>query len=353
VDSEDSVRKSGIPGFSLISATIMRFSTQHLVVSLICAMTVSHFCSSANAQQPAGTHIEQTAFNERANANQPSTPVTFGHRTTNVGDQTEQTVNLDVRLMLTMRRANEVLGKHQSTIRTHQRRVLTTTAVDGGVATAVSVTYPEATRQVVGVESAAAAGAPDQPAAASEQTTPQPVQGKTYLCRRDAGPSGKLTVTDESGNTPPADEYEIVAQQMDTVGRPNPLARFLSGKSISVGQKIELPKEVAKQIFNLGDKFGEVTQFTLTLQKVTGDGVTQRAVFLASVDAASSDSSQMRLQVEGPLVVEVETCRAAGIDLVGPIGMSETRGSFSTSCQVIGTGRLQLHIASNYRESQQ
>jgi hypothetical protein len=32
--------------------------------------------------------------------------------------------------------------------------------------------------------------------------------------------------------------------------------------------------------------------------------------------------------------------------------MAETRGSYSTSYQVIGTGRLQLKITSDYREAQ-
>ena len=48
------------------------------------------------------------------------------------------------------------------------------------------------------------------------------------------------------------------------------------------------------------------------------------AVFQANVDAASNNRTQMRLEVEGPLVVDVATCRAQRISLLGPIGMSET-----------------------------
>ena len=150
---------------------------------------------------------------------------------------------------------------------------------------------------------------------------------------------------------PPTEERDIVAQQMDMVGRPNPFAQFLAGRTIAVGEKLELPKDLAAQIFNLGDKFGEVTRFTLTLQKIQPEGGANCAVFLASVEAVSSDASQMRLQVEGPLVVQVDSCRAVRIGLVGPIGMSETRGSYSTAYQVIGTGRLQMNIASTYREA--
>jgi hypothetical protein len=160
-----------------------------------------------------------------------------------------------------------------------------------------------------------------------------------------------LIVTDEAGNPPSAEELDIVSQQMDMVGRPNPLAEYLAGRSIAIGEKLELPKELARQVFNLGKQLGEVTNFTLTLQKVQPEGGVNCAVFLASVAAASSDATQMSLSVEGPLVVQIDSCRAAKVNLSGPIVMSETRGSYSTAYQVIGTGRLNINIASKSREA--
>jgi hypothetical protein len=75
------------------------------------------------------------------------------------------------------------------------------------------------------------------------------------------------------------------------------------------------------------------------------------AIFQTNVEAMANAATQMRLEVEGPLVVDVATCRAHKIALVGPIGMSETRGSYSTAYQVIGTGKLQMSIASTYRDA--
>jgi hypothetical protein len=72
------------------------------------------------------------------------------------------------------------------------------------------------------------------------------------------------------------------------------------------------------------------------------------AVFNASIEAASNDSSQMRLQVEGPLVVQVDTCRAVRAELSGPLALSESRGTYSTAHQVIGTGNLTVRVASTY-----
>ena len=267
--------------------------------------------------------VQQTALEQPA-ADIERPTVRFGRQPVRVGDQTEQTIALEMKLTLNMRRGSELLGKNQSTVVTNQRHVMTAISIDAGITTAMKVAYPEATKQIIGSQEPGVTVAPDG-TDANISSPPQAVQGKTYLCKREPGENGKLIVTDEAGNEPPAEEREIVAQQMDMVGRQNPLAQYLAGREVAIGGSLELPKEVASQIFNLGDKFGEVDHFTLTLQKVQNENGAPCAVFLANVEAASIHASQMRLQVEGPLVVQIDTCRAAKISLIGPIGMSETR----------------------------
>jgi hypothetical protein len=56
----------------------------------------------------------------------------------------------------------------------------------------------------------------------------------------------------------------------------------------------------------------------------------------------------MRLQVEGPLVVQIDSCRVVRIELSGPIALAESRGSYSIAHHVIGTGRLSMSIVSVY-----
>jgi hypothetical protein len=308
-----------------------------IATALVTILTVG----AAHGQQPPDSHVKQAAFSQPASTGVIQ-QVSFSRQATCVGDEIEQNIGLDLRMTMTMRQANEMVGKSQTTVRTNQKRLLTTTEVDHGRIVALRLQYPVATKQESIVEG-------------TETTEPklsqQPVQGKTYICRRDGGENGELTVIDEAGNRPPTDEYEIVAQQMQMVGRPNPLAQFLDGRTISVGEKIELPAEVASQVFNLGDKFGKVSHFTLTLKQVQMEVGVKCAVFQANVEAFANAATQMRLEVEGPLVVDVTTCRAQKITLGGPIGMSETRGSYSTAYQVIGTGKLQMSIASTYRDA--
>jgi hypothetical protein len=292
--------------------------------------------------QPLPSPMQKTSFDRAALRETPST-VHFSKRPARIGDEVEQAISLEMRLATSVRRGNELTEKSQTSLRAEQRRVVATTEVEAGRTVAVRLQYLEATKHLYASDAANAAAEP--------QSIAQPTAGKTYVCRREPGRDGKLLITDQQGNIPPVDEYEIVAQHMEMVGRPNPLAEFLAGKTMAVGHSVQLPQEIAAELFNLGDQFGEVLQFDLTLQKSqTRDGQTQ-AVFLARVEAASNNSSQMRLQVEGPLLVQVETCRAAHVDLSGPIGMSETRGSYSTAYQVIGAGQLKMSIASTYRDA--
>ena len=58
----------------------------------------------------------------------------------------------------------------------------------------------------------------------------------------------------------------------------------------------------------------------------------------------------MRLAVDGPMAIEIDTCRAGEANFAGPIGMSETRGSLSATYQMTGTGKMAVAIASKYSD---
>ena len=166
---------------------------------------------------------------------------------------------------------------------------MTTTHVAGGMTVAVMERYVEAAKEVANGKSDGQLG--------EAALTPQVVAGKTYRCRRDGD---ALLITDADGKIPPLAEYEIVAQNMETLGRPNPLAEFLVGRTVAVGERLALPNEVAEKLLGLGGEMGQVTRFELTLQEIKSiDGATC-AAFQASIEAASNDSSQLRLAVDGP-----------------------------------------------------
>jgi hypothetical protein len=305
----------------------------------------------ANGQQPqpsSASSVEAASFNRPPREAARQT-VHFARRAARVGDEVEQTVSMEMRLATAMRRGSELAERNHTAIRSRNQRTMTTTEVEAGRAVAVRLQYAAATKTFATAEDgdakSIANGLDDTP------PTTQPVAEKTYFCSREPGDDGRLVITDVAGSIPPMEEYEIVAQHMDMVGRANPLAKFLAGRTIAVGETVEVPKQVADEIFNLGERFGEVTQFELTLTNTKSHDGIECAVFLARVEAASSDSSQMRLQVDGPIVIQAGTCRAVQVDLSGPIGMSETRGSYSTAYQMIGTGQLKMSTACTYRDA--
>ncbi len=276
---------------------------------------------------------------ERAATIETGQSVTFSKRAPQVGDQLEQNLAVGLQLDTMVRQNAEVLEKSKTSLRRQQRRVITTTHVKDGMAVAVMVRYAEAAKEIATGTAAGKLG--------ESQLAAQPVQGKTYRVRRDGE---ALLVTDDKGAVPPLDEYEIVALNMDSLGRRNPLADFLAGKTLMVGERIALPNEVAEKLMGLGGEMGEVTKFELTLKSVATVGGRVCAMFESNIEAASIDASQMRLAVDGPLAIEVETCRAVEATFSGPIGMSETRGSLSATYQMTGTGKMTVHIASQYND---
>jgi hypothetical protein len=293
-----------------------------------------------------GSDVKQASFVPSVDKHLERPSVRFGRQASRVGDRVEQKIELAMRLATSLRQGNQIVEKKQTAMRSSQHRVVIMTDVSAGRATSAAVEYVSATCQMsVGDPSSA-----DNTnfSADAAPTTEQPVHGKSYHCRREGGEDGKLLVTDRAGNVPPKDEYEIVSQNMEMIGRANPLVEFLAGRTIALGETLNLPQEAADRLFNLGDRFGAVNRFDLTLRNTLIDGGMACGEFWARVDAASNDSSQMRLQVEGPLVIQVDTCRAVRSELSGPIGLSESRGSFGTINYLLGTGQLSMRITSVY-----
>ncbi|MEX2316947.1 MAG: hypothetical protein WD669_07335 [Pirellulales bacterium] len=276
--------------------------------------------------------------------------VRFARRPAQVGDRVEQTVSRVMRLTTSWRQGDKIVETSTRTMRGHKQRHVTTTRTDKGSSQAVLVRYGDATKRVAPGASPQAESPQNAPPPAETATvTNEPVALKTYRCWREGE---KLIVTDEAGHTPPPAEVEIVAADMEAVGRPNPFADFLAGRTVAVGEKLALPLDVAERLFGFGDRFGQLTRFDLTLREIRTEDGAACAVFQVSLEAASHDASQMRLLVDGPLVVQIGTCRAVRSHLTGPLAMSESRQSYGVAYQLISTGKISMSISSSYRDPQ-
>lgn len=319
-------------------------SRSRLIVFALATLQCGLCATRTQAQSAYAPAVQPAAYNSATtNAAAPASSgqsVTFNRRAPLVGDQLEQDLSISLQLGTMIRQNNQVLEQAKTSLHRHQRRVVTTTHVADGVTKAVLVRYAEAGKEV--------ATGPANGPLGTAKPTPQPVEGKTYRVRRDGE---TLLINNEAGEIPPLIEYEIVSLNMESLGRPNPLADYLAGQTITVGQKITLPNAVAEKLLGLGEEMGSVSRFDLTLKQVNTTRGVACAEFLASIEAGSNDSSQMKLSVEGPLVIEVDTCRAVEANFTGPIGMSETRGSLTTTYHMIGTGNMTVRIASDYADA--
>jgi hypothetical protein len=309
-------------------------------VTLAAFAALACLAVDARSQSPTQSGVTPTSYQRDVPSTTPQS-VQFVRRASQVGDQHEQSLTFDLELHQIMRQGQNVIEQAEMTTHRAQRRQVTTTEVDAGTSTAALVRYPEATIQII------SAATPDELKTLTAPTAPEPVQDKAYRCRRQ---DGTLDITDEQGKMPPLDEYKTVAQNMASLGRVNPLAEYLAGRTLTVGERISLPGELGDRLLGLGQELGHVTRFDLALAEVrTVDGAAC-AVFTASIDAASTGASQMRMQVDGPLVVQATGCRAVEAHLSGPFGLSETRGSLTEQYQMSGTGRISVGIRTVYRD---
>src|SRR4051812_33710085 len=77
--------------------------------------------STAVGQQQPDSRVEQAAFSRPASG-AVAQQVSFARQAARVGDEVEQDLGLDLRMTMTMRQANDIVGKSQTTVRTNQKR---------------------------------------------------------------------------------------------------------------------------------------------------------------------------------------------------------------------------------------
>ncbi len=328
-----------------------RICLGHAIAAALAAAALQCLAAAQSPQPTIDRNLAPASNRVPAAGTSSSQSVRFTRRPAQVGDQVDQTIARDMSLTTAERRGASTTEKGTRTMRSRQVRSVVTTSAENGRTQGVLVCYREASKHIEpdpanAVEHAVAADA--MPATGASSVTSEPVAGKTYRCWRKGD---NLVVTDDQGRVPPPAELEIVAADMEPVGRPNPFADYLAGRTVSIGETLNVPVALAGRLVALDERVGKVTQFSLTLREVINEAPAAHAVFAARIEAASISSSQMRLDVAGTLAVEIDTCRAVGSSLSGPLIMSESRGSYSTAYQIITTGKLSMSIASTYRDA--
>src|SRR4051794_39515191 len=175
--------------------TVLRVMKRASSTSLLRTAFALTLCVPAHAlgEQPGTGGVEQVAFRQPA-PKIPAERVRFQRRAAQVGDRVEQEVSLQMRMTTSIRQANELAGQHRNTVTSNLRRKVTTLEVADGRTSAVTVEYQVANKGVV--ESDDTKPRNSQASNNTDDLQKHPVEGKTYLCRREPGQDGALLITD-------------------------------------------------------------------------------------------------------------------------------------------------------------
>jgi hypothetical protein len=258
--------------------------------------------------------------------------VQFRKRSMQTRDVTKQSIRYDLDAERTIRQQNQIVDRSKHGLVRQQERVLTVLGLTAGQPTHVSISFPTSKTKVQ---------------LENEGTTEvaQPVEGNTYLVEVR---NGEMIITDGMGAAPSKEELEIVRMTLETLGKPNPLAAFLHGKKIRVGQTIVVPKEVARELLGQTASVDGADQLTLKLTSLTQIDGQRCGVFSAMIRADNRQLGATSLLMRGSLAVEVDSCRTRSMSLQGPVATSEVRGPKEGRFIVSTNGVLQLAIKSSY-----
>ncbi|RIK77595.1 MAG: hypothetical protein DCC67_12475 [Planctomycetota bacterium] len=286
----------------------------------------------AQAGEPPGTTLRATPVTPPGAA--PQT-VRFQQQPTQAGDRAVQSLAIELGLTTRITQSGQIAHESQSTMRREQRRTLEVLEVSEGRATKTRATFDYSRRQ-----------SPEGPHPA--ELARQPIEGKSYLAIRIGD---ELSITDLSGAVPPAEELKLVAESLENVGKPNPLASLLVNRQVAVGERIFVPRDLVQELLGFEDPIGAVRKFELTLRRIEpADAATAatRAVFDAALLIVPNDASPLSIQLAGVIAVEVDTCRLAHVELKGPVQLSSIERTRGGIFQYSAGGELNLAIASQY-----
>jgi hypothetical protein len=258
--------------------------------------------------------------------------VRFQKRPAQVGDALRHSVDCELQADLVIRHGNQVVDSERQGLRKEQRRTLTLLSV--------AKQGPARARLIYHAASKTARRADEPP-----QREEEAVAGKSYLVARNGD---ELHIRNAEGEIPSPPELAIVQANMQTFGLPNPLAEFLDGKTFAVGETVELPEDVAKELMGLAGQVGEITRFSMTLVSTERVDDAPCAVFDTLLQASAEDHGTMTLLMKGRLVIQVLTCRTVAITMDGPVAISETRGPPQGQFIVSTQGQLNVAVRAQY-----
>ena len=160
-----------------------------------------------------------------------------------------------------------------------------------------------------------------------------PVSGKIYILSSKSGRKVD-TVTYEYGSDPPEGEVSFVKEDNSNLDKLAVLNKFLANKTVSVGDSLKIPKNLADQIVNLEDKV-QVTELTLVLTAINEGlpGEPSEAVFDVTLnfenklkepggEPGAKFTGEMTFEMTGTMRFYSDSRPIEVLSLSGPVSLS-------------------------------
>ncbi len=258
--------------------------------------------------------------------------VTFHKQPGAVGQRMVQTACVHTRTVQTYEQSNQIISSEDRDIRNTQSRHITTVSTEPPI---VDVAYARADVRI----------GKNRFFAKKEEL---PVDGKTYRVSR-VGET--LKITDVSGSTPPPVELRIVEKTMSWVGRPNELAEFLNGRTVTKGDRLTLPPPIADRMFGGAVGMQSIQQATLALEQIKRIHGHRCGHFRVMLTGTPSGDTSKQVTVEGVIAVQIDTCRTVVADVASDLDIVEVRGPKGATFTVRNTGKVELLIKAEFDKS--
>ncbi|HYO26202.1 MAG TPA: hypothetical protein VEQ85_14775 [Lacipirellulaceae bacterium] len=280
----------------------------------------------------------------------PGPRVKFQQRETAAGDRVVQRLGMHLSVETKIVQSGQIAHQSTSDIRSQQQRTIDVLEVTEGRAARARVSFQTARRLTPDSEPSATQRPASGLAGAAADDLPRlPTEGKAYLLARDGE---QLSVTDPQGAIPPQAEFVLVAEAMEGLGKPNPLALVLAGREVAVGQRLFVPREMAKSLLGLGGpELASVHRFELTLDRLAPPatrGAEALAVFKVTIEVRPEDAGELAVILHGEMAVEPTGCRLTAVDLAGPVHVSTIERTELGIYQYTMDGDLRVAIRSAY-----
>ncbi|GEM_PF-3061225 len=178
-----------------------------------------------------------------------------------------------------------------------------------------------------------------------EKNSESPLSGRTFIL--EAGADG-LSATDESGKAVDEETLKELKDNYKRFGKPDRFFKLFDGKTVRVGDKIDVAREIVVE--TMTDGKSQLEAFTFTLKELRQEQGVECAVVDVALKLKGQPQPAMTFAAElkGELIVEVKTCWPLSMRLEGPMTITGAQEQDGQQIDFDGKGTMRIRVTAKY-----